>query len=63
MIRAQPWSPVHPIVLAVAAGLAAGTAACGEAIFVPGDLPGIMRVVAGIPESPGATVDPRATAI
>jgi len=41
---------------------AAGLASCGEAIFVPGDLPGIMRVVAGIPESSGATVDPRATA-
>lgn len=44
------------------AALAATTfAACGEPIAVVGDVPGIMRIVAGIPNNGGETSEARAT--
>ncbi len=47
--------------LAVAGLTAALLCACGETIFVPGDLPGIMRLVAGVPDTPGSSLGPLAT--
>ena len=46
------------------AGLAALVllAACGEPIAIVGDIPGIMRVVAGVPNESGETIEPLATA-
>jgi hypothetical protein len=35
---------------------------CGEPLVVLGDLPGFMRIVAGVPERPGDQVDTTATA-
>lgn len=40
---------------------AAGLAGCGEPVAVVGDIPGIMRVVAGVPNQPGETSEPSAT--
>lgn len=37
------------------------TAGCGDAIVVLGDSPGLMRIVAGIPDSPGDSVGEDAT--
>ena len=37
-------------------------AACGEPVAVLGDTPGLMRVVAGLPDRPGSDVSERATA-
>ncbi|MFO7586795.1 MAG: hypothetical protein R6X22_01870 [Gemmatimonadota bacterium] len=37
--------------------LAAG---CGDPVSIVGDIPGLMRIVAGIPETPGRTADGRA---
>lgn len=37
------------------------TAGCGEPVAVLGDTPGLMRIVAGIPEQPGSEVSDRAT--
>jgi sugar lactone lactonase YvrE len=46
---------------AIATLVALGAAGCGDAVFVPGDLPGIMRRVAGIPGMPGSALNSRAT--
>ncbi len=35
-------------------------AACGDPVSIVGDIPGLMRIVAGIPETPGRTADDRA---
>lgn len=43
-------------VLAVVALLAA----CGDPVSIVGDIPGLMRIVAGIPETPGRTAEARA---
>ncbi|MBI4545933.1 MAG: hypothetical protein HY703_12105, partial [Gemmatimonadetes bacterium] len=43
-----------------ALGLAAA-AGCGDPVVVLGDLPGILRIVAGIPNSPGIALDSLAT--
>lgn len=49
----------------VAAGavvlLAMGLSVCGEPVAVVGDAPGIMRIVAGVPNAPGSAVAPLAT--
>jgi hypothetical protein len=34
--------------------------ACGDPLVVVGDLPGFMRIVVGVPDSAGVTVDPQA---
>lgn len=47
-------------VLATSAALAV-LAACGEPVAVVGDIPGIMRIVAGVPDQSGETSEPRAT--
>ena len=44
-------------VLLLGACLAAGVAGCGDPIVVLGDLPGTMRLVAGVPSSPGSQLD------
>lgn len=38
-----------------------GVAGCGEPVAVVGDIPGIMRIVAGVPGEVGETTEPRAT--
>ncbi len=38
-----------------------GVVACGDPVFVAGDLPGLMRIVAGEPDSPGTKLDSLAT--
>jgi DNA-binding beta-propeller fold protein YncE len=46
------------------AGLAAATLAwngCGEPVAILGDTPGLMRIVAGLPDEPGRDVGPTAT--
>lgn len=53
-----PAGRVRRAVLLATAVLAAG---CGEPLAVVGDIPGIMRVVAGVPESTGNTNEERAT--
>jgi hypothetical protein len=42
---------------AIAFVLAAVVGGCGDPLVVVGDLPGFMRVVAGVPDSAGTTVD------
>jgi sugar lactone lactonase YvrE len=41
-------------------GLALGPSACGEPIAILGDIPGIMRIVAGVPNNSGETTQERA---
>ena len=36
-------------------------AGCGDPLSIVGDIPGLMRIVVGIPESPGRTAEERAT--
>ena len=52
-----------PVVRAGFVGLAGALAlgSCGEPIAVVGDVPGIMRIVAGIPGMSGETAEPQAT--
>lgn len=60
--RRGPVPVTVPVVVAGTAlvvGLAA--AACGDPVVILGDAPGLMRIVAGIPDEPGATAAPRAT--
>ena len=45
-------------VLAAVVVVAAG---CGDPLFVSGDLPGVMRIVAGVPNSAGGSIDSLAT--
>lgn len=52
--RLQPLSRLCPLFVLV-------LLACGDPIVVLGDKPGTLRRVAGIPDSPGATVGDRAT--
>ncbi|MFQ5889491.1 MAG: hypothetical protein ACE5JR_05510 [Gemmatimonadota bacterium] len=47
---------------AMAVALAVGVSACDEPLAVVGDIPGIMRIVAGMPDLSGNTTDPLATA-
>jgi hypothetical protein len=44
----------------IALGLASILAGCGDPLVVVGDLPGFMRIVAGVPDSAGTTMDPQA---
>ncbi|MFW6088269.1 MAG: hypothetical protein ACODAB_00865, partial [Gemmatimonadota bacterium] len=46
--------------LAILASLVS-PAACGEPIAVVGDIPGVMRIVAGVPNESGSGVEPLAT--
>lgn len=48
--------------LAVVAAAAWLAAACGDPVVVLGDRPGILRVVAGVPDSMGTSLDSTATA-
>lgn len=43
--------------LTLAGGLA-GAAACGDPLVVAGDFPGVLRIVAGVPDSTGTEVGP-----
>jgi sugar lactone lactonase YvrE len=59
-----PLRPVAAAPTGLVFGLAAWVAlatACGEPISVIGDTPGLMRVVAGVPEQQGRDVSDRAT--
>ena len=47
--------------IAAAAVIVSGAAACGDAIIVLGDSPGLMRIVAGTPDSPGDSLGGTAT--
>ena len=49
------------VVLFVACAGSIAAAGCGEPVAVVGDVPGIMRVVAGIPNASGETAQPQAT--
>ncbi|MCL7984813.1 MAG: hypothetical protein M8872_06110 [marine benthic group bacterium] len=46
--------------LAVAA-LSVTIAQCGDPVSVIGDIPGLMRIVLGVPDTPGRTAEPEAT--
>lgn len=46
------------VLCALAAGLLSG---CGEPVAVVGDIPGLMRIVAGVPDQPGSEIGTAAT--
>jgi sugar lactone lactonase YvrE len=58
--RARPAAGVRRSGARAALGMLA-VAACGDPIIVLGDPPGMMRIVAGMPALPGATLDSLAT--
>lgn len=49
------------LTMSVALATLMALTACGEPIAVVGDIPGIMRIVAGVPNESGSTVEPLAT--
>lgn len=55
--RVRPASAASLVALVTLVALTA----CGEPIAAVGDIPGIMRVVAGVPNESGSTVEPLAT--
>jgi DNA-binding beta-propeller fold protein YncE len=58
---ASPTIPrrIALLVAAACAGLTAGS--CGDPVSVIGDIPGLMRIVAGVPDTPGRTAEEQAT--
>lgn len=50
-----------PVALKLASLALATLVACGEPIAVVGDIPGLMRIVVGVPNESGSTVEPIAT--
>ena len=49
------------LVSTAAVGLTVCLSGCGDPLSIVGDIPGLMRIVVGIPESPGRTAEERAT--
>ena len=49
---ARPWAVLTTVLLC---------AACGDPVSIVGDIPGIMRIVAGMPDTPGKTAEELAT--
>lgn len=52
---------VLALTVLLAGGAGAGAGACGDPVVILGDPPGILRIVAGVPDSAGARVDSLAT--
>lgn len=48
--------PLPRLAALTLAGALAGAAACGDPLVVAGDFPGVLRIVAGVPDSAGAEV-------
>ena len=51
---------IRPVILALTS-VSALALACGDAIIVVGDAPGTMRIVVGVPDTPGDSIGERAT--
>lgn len=61
-IRPAPSRLVPRLSLLVASvGPALGLGGCGDPVSVVGDIPGLMRIVVGVPDTPGRTAEEQAT--
>lgn len=58
---ARPWWRATLARRASGALILATLTACGEPTAIVGDIPGIMRIVVGVPNESGSTVEPLAT--
>jgi DNA-binding beta-propeller fold protein YncE len=56
------WTIDRSRALLAVLGVSLAAAGCGDPLSVIGDIPGLMRVVVGVPDSPGRTAEARATA-